>query len=82
MRLILLFYIGWTGADCSEKLCPFDLSWFAYPEADNVAHLSTYAECSNQGLCDRITGKCSCTTGFTGKLVELKLLLIMINQYL
>lgn len=40
---------GWTGADCSERLCPFELAWFGLPEAGNVAHVSSYAECSNSG---------------------------------
>jgi len=57
---------GWTGADCSERLCPSDLAWFQLPESDNIAHLTTYAECSNAGLCDRSIGVCQCQTGFTG----------------
>lgn len=57
---------GWTGADCSEMLCPHDLSWFSYPSANNVAHVATYAECSNAGICDRTTGECLCDIAFTG----------------
>lgn len=57
---------GWTGADCSERQCPFDYSWFSYPEMDNIAHLSTLMECSNQGICNRVTGICQCNEGFTG----------------
>lgn len=57
---------GWTGADCSERLCPEDLAWFALPESNNIAHLSTYAECSNAGLCNRDTGECQCQEGFSG----------------
>jgi hypothetical protein len=57
---------GWTGADCSEKLCPSDYAWFGYAEEENVFHLSTLAECSNVGLCDRVTGTCRCQAGFTG----------------
>ncbi|RYH20346.1 hypothetical protein EON65_23695 [archaeon] len=57
---------GWTGADCSERVCPKDLAWFGLPEADNKAHLATYLECSGVGLCDRSTGMCSCNLGFTG----------------
>lgn len=57
---------GWTGADCSERLCPTGLAWFALPEGDNIAHITTYAECSNVGICDRSTGQCACNTGFTG----------------
>jgi hypothetical protein len=57
---------GWTGADCSERLCPQALAWFSLPEFNNVAHITNYAECSNAGLCDRSTGECACNTGFTG----------------
>lgn len=57
---------GWTGADCSERLCPSDVAWFALPESDNVAHITTYAECSNAGICDRTSGVCKCQTGFGG----------------
>lgn len=57
---------GWTGADCSERVCPSDLAWFQLPESDNVAHITTYAECSNAGICDRTTGECRCQTGFSG----------------
>lgn len=57
---------GWTGADCSERLCPKGLGWFALPEDQNIAHVSDYYECSNAGLCDRSTGMCACQLGFTG----------------
>lgn len=57
---------GWTGADCSDRLCPSELVWFTLPEGDNQAHVSVYAECSNAGNCDRSTGQCICNTGFTG----------------
>ena len=57
---------GWTGADCSLRTCPLDIAWFSLPEKANQAHLSTYRECSGQGTCDRSTGTCSCSIGFTG----------------
>eukprot|EP01040_Poterioochromonas_malhamensis_P003664 gene3664-3914_t len=57
---------GWTGADCSERLCPQDVAWFILPESDNVAHLTEYAECSNVGICDRTSGTCVCQSGFGG----------------
>jgi hypothetical protein len=57
---------GWTGADCSERLCPKGLGWFGLPEDHNVAHVGDYYECSNAGLCDRSTGVCDCQLGFTG----------------
>ncbi|CAK4641068.1 unnamed protein product [Aphanomyces euteiches] len=49
--------VGWRNGDCSERTCPFGLSWFSYPSNDNVAHRDL-AECSNAGLCDRVTGLC------------------------
>jgi hypothetical protein len=57
---------GWTGADCSEQLCPSDLLWFSLPEDNNQAHTSAYTECSGAGNCDRATGECQCNVGFTG----------------
>ncbi|GMF43063.1 unnamed protein product [Phytophthora fragariaefolia] len=43
---------GWTGADCSERVCPFGYSWFGYPSDDNVAH-QLRSECSSAGECDQ-----------------------------
>lgn len=57
---------GWQGADCSERTCPYDISWFAEPTADNTAHIYTRAECSDRGICDRASGLCMCIPGFTG----------------
>lgn len=58
--------VGWTGADCSEKVCPAGLVWYGLPSEDNVAHVYTSAECSNVGNCNRNTGECSCNVGFVG----------------
>ena len=57
---------GWTGADCSERVCPKDTSWFTYPSSNNVAHVFENNECSDFGTCDRDTGVCQCVAGFTG----------------
>lgn len=57
---------GWAGADCSERACPRDVSWFALPSASNEAHLYESAECSDMGRCDRSSGACLCEAGFTG----------------
>ena len=58
---------GWTGADCSERVCPKGTSWFTRPtSADNVAHVFEHTECSDMGLCDRETATCMCVDGFTG----------------
>jgi hypothetical protein len=56
----------WTGADCSERVCPFGPSWVAFPNADDNNLHDQMAECSNAGDCDRSSGLCVCRTGFTG----------------
>ena len=56
---------GWTGGDCSERLCPSGLSWFSYPVANEVAH-ATSTICSDMGICDASTGTCVCRNGFYG----------------
>lgn len=57
---------GWTGSDCSERLCPKDVAWFTLPNADDEAHLFESVECSNMGTCDRASGICTCNEGFVG----------------
>lgn len=54
-------YAMWTGADCSQRTCPYGNAWAA-----NSADPHTYAECANQGVCDRSTGLCTCFAGFEG----------------
>lgn len=56
---------GWTGGDCSVRVCPFGYSWFSYPSDDNVAH-QVRSECSDAGECDRSNGQCKCQAPFTG----------------
>lgn len=53
---------GYMGADCSERSCPKGPAW-----ADAVDEFSPIndgghqmSECSNRGVCDRVTGFCSC----------------------
>jgi hypothetical protein len=55
---------GFTGGDCSERTCPMGLAWFDVAVATDNAH--NLAECSNQGICNRQTGSCSCQSGFEG----------------
>ncbi|KAF0695040.1 Aste57867_14121 [Aphanomyces stellatus] len=50
-------------------VCPFGLSWFSYPLANNVAHRNM-AECSNAGQCDRTTALCMCSAPYTGPACE------------
>jgi len=59
---------GWSGADCSLLTCPYGKSWFGRPTSENdYAHMSdNFVECSNMGVCNKITGLCSCMGGFEG----------------
>jgi len=57
-------YANWQGNDCSERTCPFALSWGDAPYDHDAAHY--YAECSSQGICDRKTGECQCFDGYEG----------------
>ena len=57
-------YAGYTGLDCSGRLCLFGKAWGDAPFADGYAH--DYVECSGQGECDRKSGECKCNDGFTG----------------
>mmetsp|Transcript_10842 Transcript_10842/g.14124 ORF Transcript_10842/g.14124 Transcript_10842/m.14124 type:complete len:663 (+) Transcript_10842:334-2322(+) len=61
-------YAGFTGADCSERLCPFAAAWADQATATDTAHND--AECSNMGICDRTTGECTCRDFFEGKACE------------
>ncbi|CAN0037197.1 unnamed protein product [Ectocarpus sp. 12 AP-2014] len=56
---------GWDlVADCSLKECPTGVSWGSKAYDENTAHV--VMECSNVGVCDRVTGSCSCPSGYTG----------------
>jgi hypothetical protein len=61
-------YEGYFG-DCQARTCPKGRAWFLEPAVDNVAH-DEFVECSNMGVCDRGTGKCTCQTGFEGGACE------------
>ena len=59
-------FAGWdVAADCSERSCAYGPAWADKAYSSNAAH--TDVECSNAGLCDRITGLCTCFEGFTGQ---------------
>lgn len=57
-------YTGWREGDCSLRTCPSGLPWVA-KGSDYTLHVNT-TECSNNGLCNRLTGRCKCNEGFTG----------------
>lgn len=61
--------IGWTGGDCSQRVCPTGRSWFDIPSGPNTAH-RTWSTCSNMGLCDTSSGKCSCRLNYFGEACE------------
>jgi len=58
-------YGNWQGADCSERVCPYDRSFVDTALNHEDAH--NYAECSSRGTCNRKTGECECYDGYTGK---------------
>lgn len=57
-------YSGFTGGDCSERLCAHGKAWSDEATGTDVAH--NQAMCSNRGTCDRKLGKCVCMPGFSG----------------
>ncbi|CAM9879004.1 unnamed protein product [Phaeothamnion confervicola] len=66
-------YEGWgadtdvtlyRAPDCSSRVCPSGKAWGGLPTSETEAHVE--AECSNAGICDQITGECTCFSGFVG----------------
>ena len=56
---------GWdTLIDCSQRRCPSGVAWADKAQSLDSAH--GIAECSNNGLCDKLSGTCRCFTGFEG----------------
>ena len=65
---------GWGGPNdiwaqplspfCDERTCPPGRAWVDVPTSATKAH--ALAECSNQGICDRSSGKCECFEPFVG----------------
>jgi len=55
----------YRSPDCSMRSCPADRAWVDIATGPLTAH--NLAECSNQGLCDRSTGRCRCFAGYEGE---------------
>lgn len=53
------------SGDCSQRICPFEFAWVDTPDKTGKHH--KYAECANQGICDRGTGECQCFPGYEGR---------------
>lgn len=53
------------SGDCSERICPFEISWVDTPNSEG--HFHKYLECAGRGICDRQTGECACFDGYEGK---------------
>ena len=60
---------GFTGHDCSLRVCPSGIRWLGMVTATDTLH-TTVAECSGAGDCDRNTGLCDCTDPYTGNACE------------
>ncbi|GJQ68986.1 hypothetical protein Trydic_g10298 [Trypoxylus dichotomus] len=56
-------YKGWTGEFCNEKECPF-----GYYGKDCNKHCRCQSDTTRH--CDRITGECTCITGWIGNTCE------------
>jgi len=59
-----LCHEGFTGPDCSQRICPYGTAWADKTTAIDTAHADS--ECSGAGLCDTSRGECRCFEGFTG----------------
>ncbi|ETP00668.1 hypothetical protein F441_21955 [Phytophthora nicotianae CJ01A1] len=57
-------YKGFTGGDCSRRICPTGPAWNDIAVGTDRAHQP--AVCSNRGTCDHATGVCICDVGFSG----------------
>lgn len=56
----------WTGADCSLRKCARGISWTQRTGGTDKCNHKLEQECSDQGVCDRSTGLCTCFPGYEG----------------
>merc|ERR1712091_689629 len=54
----------YKAPDCSMRICPSGKTFASVPTGEYTAHEE--AECSNNGICDRSLGECTCFEGFDG----------------
>lgn len=56
---------GFTGVDCTLRICPSGRAWADSASAPQTAHRDG-VECSGFGFCNRQFGTCKCRDGFEG----------------
>ncbi len=56
--------------------CPSGIAWVDKPYTLNVAHQTV--ECSNAGVCNKLTGTCACYEGFSGNACQRSNLFLII----
>lgn len=61
---------GYAGMTCEIAACPRGPAFFDEPLTSTIAH--QLATCSNNGICNKKTGRCSCRTGFFGEACQYK----------
>jgi hypothetical protein len=61
-------FTGFTLQDCSGRTCQSKSAWIDKATAANTAHAVT--ECSNRGVCNYVSGECTCADGFEGMACE------------
>ena len=59
---------SYRAPDCSSKTCPSGKAW-AWVATSNVSSRPVL-ECSNQGICNHMTGLCKCMKGYNGPACE------------
>ena len=60
---------GFGGHMCKQVLCPVGKVWFA-EALSSTERDTSYAECSGAGVCDRLSGDCTCEKWAAGRACE------------